>query len=76
MLGFGDDRCLCAKPLFRPERFTHLYLRGCRLRQFRERVDQLFDECGLQNFHNSSYGRGLLSLMCAGEVTNINNSLK
>jgi Flp pilus assembly protein TadG len=31
---------------FRPER-THLYIRLCRLRQFRERVDQLFDECGI-----------------------------
>ena len=38
-------------------------------KEFRERVDQLLDGCGLQNLHNSDFGHGLLSLACAGEFT-------
>jgi hypothetical protein len=76
MLGFGDNHCICAKPLFRPERVTDLYLRCCGLWQFRERVDQLFDGCGLQNLHNSDFGHGLLSLACTAAFTDINDSLK
>jgi hypothetical protein len=76
MLGFGDNHCLCAKPLFRPERVTHLYIRCRGLWQFRERVDQLFDGSGLENLHNSDFGHGLLSLMGAGGCTASTNSLK
>ena len=76
MLGFDDNHCLCAKPLFRSEPVTHLHIRCRRLWQFRERVGQLFDERRIQNFHDSNFGHGLLSLACTGEFTDINNWLK
>ena len=76
MLGFDDNHCLCAEPLFRPEPVTHLHIRRRPLRQFRERVVQLFDERRIQNYHASNFGHGLLSLMCAGDLTDINNSHK
>ena len=75
MLGFGDDDRLCAEPLFRPEPVTRLHIRRCRLRQFRERVGQLFDERRIQNYYDSNFGHGLLSLAWTGEFTDINNSL-
>ena len=76
MLGFDDNHCLCAEPLFRPEPVTHLHIRCRRLRQFRERVGQLFDERRIQNYYDSNFGHGLLSLAWTGEFTDINNSLQ
>jgi hypothetical protein len=68
MLGFGNDHCLCAEPLFRPGSVTHLHIRCRCLWQFGERVGQLFDERRIQNFHDSNFGGGLLSVSVRGQV--------
>jgi hypothetical protein len=48
--------------LFGTECIAHLYLCVSRLRQLRERISQLLYECWVQNFCNSDFGHGLLSL--------------
>lgn len=76
MLGFGDDHRLCAKPLLRPERVTDVHIRCGALWQFGKRVGQLLDGYGIQIFHHSGFGYGLLSVVCAGGLTDIGNPLK
>ena len=62
MLGRYLDHRLYAKSLSGTERIAELYLCRSRLRQVRERIDQLLDGCGIQNFRNSDFGDSLLSL--------------
>jgi hypothetical protein len=66
MLGWPDDDRLYPKSLSRPERIAHLHIRRSPLRKFCERVDQLLDECGVQDFRSSNFGYRLLSLTFSG----------